>query len=270
MKYDSYNYVSRFIAEKLARGSFSFSLQELRSFFPERSQEAIKQALLRLSNKGEVASVHKGFYIIIPPERKLQKVLPAEFFIGELMKHLNRQYYFGLLSAASYFGASHQQPQEYYILIQQPQLRTRLINKLKINYLIKSNMPLYGLEEMKTDAGFVRVSGPELTAIDLVEYHTRIGGMGRVCELLTELAESIRKEKLEECMRNNNRISVLQRLGYILEFLLGRKDLADVISGRLNLSPFYNIRFNPSRQAVNSPLNPTWKVYENYSPEMLV
>lgn len=62
----------------------------------------------------------KGFYIIVTPEYSIQKILSPDLFIDTLFKYLGRPYYVGLLSASFYHGASHQKPQEYFVIIDKP------------------------------------------------------------------------------------------------------------------------------------------------------
>ena len=59
-KVKKYNYVDKFIIELQSEGRYSFSLEELRQRF-RFSNEAIKLSLKRLSQKGKIVSVRKGF-----------------------------------------------------------------------------------------------------------------------------------------------------------------------------------------------------------------
>ena len=93
------------------RGRISFSLGHLAEENPEISEAAIKSALIRLSNKGRIVSIHKGFYLIISSEYALRGIIPPVQFIDDLMKFLNRSYYVSTISAAALYGAAHQAPQ---------------------------------------------------------------------------------------------------------------------------------------------------------------
>ena len=105
------------------------------------------------------------------------------------MDYLNRPYYIGLLNAAALHGACHQQPQEYFVITSKPPLRTIKKQGVKINFPIKSNFSNVGLINHKTDTGYVQLSGPELTAFDLIMYVNRIGGLNRVLTILSELED---------------------------------------------------------------------------------
>jgi hypothetical protein len=65
----------------------------------------------------------------------------------------------------------------------------------------------------KTSTGFVRVSDPASTAIDLVAYEARIGGLSRVVTVLQELAESLKAEAVVRAAATEKNIAPVQRLG---------------------------------------------------------
>ena len=55
------------------------------------------------------------------------------------MKYLEKDYYVGLLNAAAYYGAAHQQPQTYSIITKSPALRSINTVNQKINLYIKKS-----------------------------------------------------------------------------------------------------------------------------------
>ena len=74
------------------------------------SRVALKHALWRLARAGRVATPRRGFYVIVPPEYRVAGCPPADWFIDDLMAHLGRPYYVGLLTAGALHGAAHQAP----------------------------------------------------------------------------------------------------------------------------------------------------------------
>ena len=50
----------------------------------------------------------------------------------------------------------------------------------------------------KTQTGYINVSCPELTAVDLVENEKSVGGLNRVCTVLNELAETMNLDSLDD------------------------------------------------------------------------
>jgi predicted transcriptional regulator of viral defense system len=209
-------------------GKYAFSLQQLKTDFPHLSDVAIKRALDRLSQKGRILSIYKSFYLIVPPEYSSRGFLPPLLFIDSLMQFINKPYYIGLLSAAALHGAAHQQPQEFFVVTDNKQTTT-LKNGLKINYITKRSISDSFLEKRKTEMGYVYVSNPELTAADIVYYDNRIGGINRAASVLNELAEVMKPERITEELINTLTVPTIQRLGYLLDVVLGQKILAEKI-----------------------------------------
>jgi hypothetical protein len=129
-----------------SNGRLAFSLNNLRKEANTLSEEAIKLALNRLSGKDKILSIHKGYYLIIPPIYQSKGVLPPIYFIDEMMKNLNRPYYVGLLNAAALHGAGHQQPQTFCAVSNFPVLRPTIKKGIRINYLTIKEIPIHYVE----------------------------------------------------------------------------------------------------------------------------
>ena len=110
-----------YIKYLLSIESYSFSLDEIAAE-TGGSSNSLKFELLRLSEKGEVLNLRKGFYLIITPRYSSVKKLPIQLYCDKLFRSLNRNYYVGLFSAAKLYGASHQQVQRDYIITEKPKL----------------------------------------------------------------------------------------------------------------------------------------------------
>jgi len=102
--------IARFVDDLASKGKYCFSAKDAIEL-SSSSDIAVRAALRRLREKGEIAMPYKGFYVIVPPEYRNMGCLPAEQFIPALMDHLEEYYYVGLLSAAQYHGAAHHRPQ---------------------------------------------------------------------------------------------------------------------------------------------------------------
>ncbi|HBG41805.1 MAG TPA: hypothetical protein DDW85_10430 [Porphyromonadaceae bacterium] len=168
------NYLERYVTSVRVKGRYTFTLEELKVEF-DLPNTAINQSLNRLKKKGDIAQVRKGFYAIIPPEYSIQKMLPPSLFIDDLMKSLDKPYYVALLSAAATYGAAHQQPMEYFVIAETPAPRSIMNKKLKIVFLSKNDWTKDGINQQKTNAGYINVSSPELTALDFSHTATNWG-----------------------------------------------------------------------------------------------
>lgn len=111
------------------------------------------------------------------------------------MKFVQQPYYVGLPSAAAIHGAAHQQPQEFHVVIPQA-LRSIKVGSLQIRFFKKASMKSSATEEVKTQTGYIKVSNLAVTAIDLVAYASRVGGLDRVLTVLKELSEKITPDML--------------------------------------------------------------------------
>lgn len=267
MKKIIHNYLEEYLRILQANGKLFFSMSDLQNEFPGYSLNALQLNLKRLSRKERIRFIMKGFYVIIPPEYSQKKILPPELFLDSLFKYLKRPYYLGLLSAAALHGASHQQAMESYVFINKPPIRPTRVEGIKINYVVKSSFPESGLEKRKTSAGYLNISGPELTAIDLVEYHQRVGGLNRASTILYELSESMKPAKLNEVLQNNISLSAIQRLGYILDVILNRQEVSFVIKKYLSRKKIFRVPLKPGIKKEGFPVNPDWKIIENYKIE---
>ena len=258
------NYILTWIEKLQSRGKIAFSYDEVITDFPEKSENAIIQSLSRLSQRGRVVPIYKGFYLIIPPEYYAREILPPILFIDYLMEFLAKPYYVGLLSAAALYGAAHQQPQEFFVITNTKQLATRK-KGIKINYVIKKTIPVEFLDKRKTETGYVKVSSPELTAFDLVYYTNRIGGLNRTCNVLNELTESINPKKLEHDLLKLFSVATIQRLGYIFDSILNEGRLANKLwkaSQDLNLK-FFRQPLNTFKKSSGYITDPRWKIVIN-------
>jgi predicted transcriptional regulator of viral defense system len=258
------------VNHQLAKGRFAFSLKQFRTEHTGQSDTAIKSALKRLVDKGRILSIHKGYYLIIPPQYSSKGILPPSLFLDAFMKELGRPYYLALLNAAAYHGASHQQPQEFFVVTGFPVMRPMIKKGLKLQYISKQEVPASLLEVRKTEAGYLSISNPALTATDLIQYSKRVGGMNRVATVLAELAEKIRPEAFDEALLQYAPVTVLQRLGYLLELVVGNQPLADALHRALqkNHAPWFRTPLNVSAPVKGFPADDRWKVIVNTEIEI--
>ena len=171
--------ISVWIEEKTWCGQFTFSHDDLITAFPEMSAGAIARALTREVANGRIVSPVRGFYVVVPEEYRLRGTVHQSFYIDNLMRHLGRTYYVSLLSAAEIHGAAHQAPMTYYVIIEPPAMRAKKTDRYETHFVCKSHIPTAFVEQRQTRTGYINVSCPELTAVDLISYQDRVGGITR-------------------------------------------------------------------------------------------
>jgi AbiEi antitoxin C-terminal domain len=253
----SYRRLDTWVDRCQSKGKLAFHWEELRKSFKNDSAIALKRGLNRISRKQKVVPIFKGYYLIIPPQYSSKGILPAAMFVDGLMKFLGRRYYVSLLNAAAMHGASHQQPQEYFIVTGYPILRTTFKKGIKINYISTRQLP--------PETGYMTISNPLLTAIDLITYEKRIGGLNRATTVISELVEHINLRMVNLEVINYATVSSLQRLGFILDEILNEKLVANKIwkLSKKAGDKFYLIPLKSSTKKSNSEVNKKWNLIIN-------
>ncbi|MDR1881274.1 MAG: type IV toxin-antitoxin system AbiEi family antitoxin [Prevotella sp.] len=263
---EQYSKVRYWIDALPKKGRIVFSQQEVEKQFPHLSLAAIRKSLYRLVANGKIQSVWHGFFVIVPVEYGLKGIVPPIEYIDQLMKHLGKEYYMALLSAAALQGASHQQPQEFTIITNSGNLRGKVKKDVKINFVTKKNIPYQLVTQMMTNNGYINVSTPELTAFDLIIYAKNVGGLNRAATVLNELAETLNFDHIDVHSMRLFDAAIIQRLGYLLE-TLGHDGLASVIERKSREAAIkfnrYPLRVAPQKNLSDFEMDKKWKLIIN-------
>ena len=191
-------------------------------------------------------------------------MIPYDWFLDELMRSIDSPYYIGLQSAAALYGAAHQQVQQLQIITPR-QERPIARSGLSIRFFCKQSFDTTPLRSHKGHGGMLPVSTPEATAIDLVRYARKIGGIDTVLTIMKELAETMQASDLITAAKTETENSNLQRLGWLLDHL-EHPSLADPLHALLTQrSDLSRTQLDPSGGWQSSSLN-RWKVVANTNP----
>jgi len=216
---------AQFIVQLAARGRHHFTTDEAVASLGG-SVPAVRAALRRLKAKGEVAAPHQGFYVIVPPEYRRLGCLPAEQFVPQLMQHLRQGYYVALLSAAELHGAAHQRPQRFQVMVRTNR-RVLECGEVRVEFVARKDLDRTPVIEKNTPRGPLRVASPGATALELVGYADRCGGLDNVVSVLPELIEAVDPKQLLAAAARCP-IAWVQRLGYLLD-VVGHREIGDVL-----------------------------------------
>jgi len=264
---ERYKYLDHYIDDRRSEGKYSFTSDDLRKRF-DLSSEALKKSIQRLKREKKVTMVRKEFYVIVPPEYRAKGIIPPSFYVNDLMSFLQRNYYVGLLNAAAFHGAAHQQPQSFTIITQGPSLRKIQNERADIHFLIKQDWHQDGIEKKKVITGFINVSSPELTALDLINHYETVGGFDRIATVLHELIENIRAENLIESAKHYKKAVVVQRLGYLLEYIIETVKLSDKLYEYLQTVKFHPCLLSPQGAKPDRMVSGNrWKIVPNIEIE---
>jgi len=212
--------LDRFLDEQLSRGRAIFSREEALAALG-LSRAAFIAAAGRLARKQRLASPYRGFYLILRPEDKVSGAPDPVRWIDPLMNYLGLDYRISLLRAAAFHGASHQAAMVFQVVVPR-QLRSFDIGRHRLQFIYqapaafaKTNLPDW-LSKMKSEAGFAKVAGVELTLLDCARYFHKAAGINGVAQIAKDIGAGADPRKLAEAATAYDN-SAVRRLGYLLD-----------------------------------------------------
>ncbi len=251
--------IADWVEGRQAFGRYTFTRADAESGL-EASSVAVQTALRRLKQKGRIASPRRGFYVIVPPEYRAAGCPPASWFVDELMEHLGRDYYVGILTAAALHGAGHQQPMAFQVIADRP-TRPMQVGRVQIEAHTSKAVAEMPVDRIDTETGTMSVATPETTAFDLVRFFSAAGHWNNVATVLSELAETMDGDRLAE-VAPHVRQPDAQRLGYLLA-AVGEGDLAEPLSRWLAGRRTTVVRLRTDRPRGSAEVDPRWRLVPN-------
>jgi len=233
------------------------------------SRENALAAIYRMKKSGDIISPAKGFYIIVAPEYQSYGSIPPEDLIPLLMKHLKIDYYAGLLTAALFHGASHQKPNSFQIITSKRMTKDLKFGNVIIKFIYKKSLQNLPIQDFVSKTGYLKLSSPELTALDLLLYVKKSGGLNHIATVLSELSEVIDPEKLLQLAELSGEQSWVQRLGYILDQIKidDFEAITQALEKYLSTKKVQFVRMVPKIPSANYPRNKKWMIIENTTIE---
>ena len=220
-----------FVDSQLVRGRAYFSKAVALGEFRQTPQ-ALQAAIARLTRKGGLVSPRRGFYLILRPEDRLLGAPDPARWIDPLMKHLGFDYRISLLRAAAFHGSAHQAAMVFQIITSR-QLPKLEIGRQRVEFLYQtpasfaeSNRPEW-LSQLKTEAGYAKIAGVELTLLDICRYFHRAAGINGAAQAVHDLGKKADSRILAKAASAYEN-SAVRRLGYLLE-RFGRIRQADAL-----------------------------------------
>jgi predicted transcriptional regulator of viral defense system len=228
--------IDEYIDEQLQRGRAYFSRHEALGALGLKPP-SLAASISRLIKKRRLGHPRHGFYLILRPEDRAFGAPDPVRWIDPLMKHQGVDYRVSLLRAAAFHGSSHQAAMVFQVIVPK-QLRDFEIGRHRLQFIYQvprafaeANRPEW-LAQMKSEAGFAKVAGIELTLLDCARYPNRAAGISGVAQIAKDLGGKADPRKLAKLAKLYENSSV-RRLGYLLD-LSGHKRQATA------LEPFAN------------------------------
>jgi len=117
------------------------------------------------------------------------------------------------------------------------------------------------VKKINNQRGTIRISTPEATAIDLVGYYQRAGGLEQVMTVLSELAEQIEPDNLVAAAKTAP-VAWAQRLGYLLD-RVGAGERVVMLKTYVKEKARDSVQLLPSAPRANTLRDPNWKLFIN-------
>jgi predicted transcriptional regulator of viral defense system len=212
--------VQEYIDSQLARGQTTFSKREALAEVGLTPQ-ALQAAVSRLEKRGLLASPRRGFYLILRPEDRLLGAPDPARWIEPLMKYLGLDYRVSLLRAAAFHGSSHQAAMVFQVIAPR-QLPEITLGRQRVEFLYQAsaafaeaNRPEW-LARLKTETGYAKIAGVELTLLDVCRYFHRAGGISNAAQAVHDLGKKAEPRILAKAARDYENAAV-RRLGFLLD-----------------------------------------------------
>jgi len=252
-----------YINDLAASGRYHFLSSDAREALGV-SADATRLALNRLDHRNRIAQPARGFHVILPPEYRSVGCLPPDQFIPALMQKLHKPYYIGLLSAAQYHGAAHHRPQEFQVLIEKSRRPIRC-GQVRAMFIVRKHLQQVPVQNFNTPRSTIHVSTPEATAVDLIGYCHRAGGLDQVATVLSELAEQINAKKLVTAAQTAP-VAWAQRLGYLFERVCAYEQVT-LLKAYIKDQARQSVPLIPGRTHKGASRDTDWKILVNAEVE---
>ncbi|MBK5221622.1 MAG: hypothetical protein JJE52_01845 [Acidimicrobiia bacterium] len=208
--------------ELLSEGRSSFTVADL----VERTgatTNAVYGAAKYAVDRKRLFSPVRGLYVVVPPEHRSWGVTPATHFIDPMMRQLGVDYYIAFASAAQWWGAAHQAPQEFQVVTDR-RVRDRDIERVRLRFHTSAKIDVDAVRRVAGPRTMMKVATPDLCAVDLAS-RPRVGsGLSNVATILAELPD-LDGQRLADLAGRRSRPDA-RRLGWLLELVRNDLDLA--------------------------------------------
>jgi hypothetical protein len=218
--------IARFLDDLQARGDLVVPVDEAAKQ-SGLTRIATQRQLERLAPRTTRLPGRPSAFLIVPPEHRLRGAPPVAAWLNEYFRAQGDLYYVGLLSAAALHGSSTQAVQVTQVLLRQPR-RPIAVGKIHLDFYVKSKLELTPLTEIAGLPAPLAVSSPEATALDLIAFSHRLGGIERATEVIKGLEGALTVAGMRSAIRVGVPVTVLQRIGYVFE-TLKFDSLADIV-----------------------------------------
>ncbi len=220
-----------------------------------------------LCHKKWLERLKSGVYQIIPLEGGPKRVSEMNpYVIGDL---LDEPYFFSYATANTHYGFSTQIYNTLFLAARK-QHRPLAVKSVKIQFITLSVAKFFGITTVEIMGEKVRMAEPEKALLDSLDMPAYAGGIEEVFGAFERAKGKIDSRKLVEYALRFETTALLQRLGFIVDFLklslpnkLRQALLNEAQKGQSILLAA------PARFGRKGEINAAWKIIRNVPAELL-
>ena len=232
--------------------------QFAQKLFANKNQAS--KILASLNKKGWLIQLEKGKYISVPLKAPNQQWQPNEFVIASLLMEAI-PYYIGYFTMYNYWGFTEQVPRIIFIL---NTVKSRKIIIKNITYQAVKIDPskYYGIQKIKIEDQEVYISDKERTLVDFA--FNPLGSLQNFEIALKNNIKEIDIEKFIKYLKKFPVLSVLKRVGFLLEEINCERKYLDDLKSRISISKQKTfVVLNPFNKSRKGTVNNEWQIIVN-------
>jgi len=175
-----------------------------------------KKMMSSLIKKKWVLPLKRGLYAIVPLD---VGVKGADSFILHnfvIASHLVQPYYIAYWSALNHHGLSEQIPRTTFIATTKPKMPLTILDS-DYYFVAIEKRKFFGSQEIEIEDWKVSISTPEKTIADCLDHPEHSGGIDEVAKAIYFNHKDFDLAKVYGFAKRMENLTILKRLGYILE-----------------------------------------------------
>lgn len=191
-----------------------------------------------LKEKRWILVLKNGLYAIVPLDIGVEG--SEGFIVHDFVaaSYLAKPYYIGFWSALNYHGLSDQIPKSVFVSTKKAKKPLIILNTEFIFVQLNQNK-FFGIERIEIEGGNVNISNANKTIADCLDHPEHSGGIEEVARSIYFNHKELNFEKIKQFGLRMKNITILKRLGYILEKSNLLEEYQDIFEG-IKLSKGYS------------------------------
>lgn len=225
------------------------------------STDHIRVLLHRLVQKGWLVPVVPGIYEFIPAERGEAAFMDTNALaLGSV---LVEPYAFSFATAAYFYGLTTQASATVYLETTKGKTRDITARGKKYRVIALPERLFFAINEDNAYGSKVKMVEPEKCILDSIEHPEAAGDIPEITAMISQGKASLNWSKLVDYAIQFNSQSLIQRLGFLLDFL--KVEIPQENRERLLAQVKRNFCYlgRPGKWGQGGKYNPTWQVVVN-------